>query len=44
MILRDHTETAVLKWDGIVPGTFGGFLDAIATSHFNKMFTACLCP
>ena len=38
MILKDHIDAHVLTWIGFLPGTFGGFIDAKATSHFNKLF------
>ncbi|CAL5220947.1 g3049 [Coccomyxa viridis] len=39
MILRDQVDTHVLTWTGLLPGTFGGFLDAQATSYFNEHFS-----
>ena len=39
MILRKHVATHVLIWDGLSPGTFGGFLSNEATLHFNKYFS-----
>lgn len=38
MILRNQANTHVLTWAGFTPGTFGGFLDAQATSYFNEHF------
>ena len=39
MILREHVATHVPLWDGLSPGTFGGFLSSEATLHFNKHFS-----
>ena len=43
MILKDQADTHVLHWIGFLPGTFGGFLDARATSYFNKHFSVGPC-
>ena len=44
MILRKHVATHVLIWDGLSPGTFGGFLSNEATQHFNKHFSVRRSP